>query len=242
MDSLIGDEIGRGGFGVVYVKKDDPSACVKVSNKESNSCRKWSNEYKKIKSLLDKISDHSDYKKMKMIRIISPTEFVEDHKICYMSMPRVFRPEGRNVVKPTIQAQLGWPSSSLIHKGRGEFIGLKEIKEYIQTDDLQTACYELGVMMSLIHFVGKNDAYDMELYLGKEANSKKCRFYIADFDLSEEITKYDNGTYERLTWCFDAVPYFPRKSVDPELFEFFYKGYCKFGPIDVVEKIFEDYD
>lgn len=42
--------------------------------------------------------------------------------------------------------------------------------------DLEIACFELGVMMSLIHHYGKNDAYDIELYLGKEANSKKCRF------------------------------------------------------------------
>ena len=45
MDLELGDEIGRGAFGIIYKLADDPKYCVKVSNKTSIGCRQWSNEY-----------------------------------------------------------------------------------------------------------------------------------------------------------------------------------------------------
>ncbi len=158
-------------------------------------------------------------------------------------MPRIYRPEGRDVNKPTIQAQLGCLSCNLIHKGRGEFIGLEEIKQFVSPKDMKIAVLELGILMGLIHFHGNNDAYDVELFLGKEEKSKKCRFYLADFDLSENVKSYDESTVNRLTWSLDAVPYFPRDSVDHELFEIFREGYLSVAPSEeLVNKIFEYYD
>lgn len=246
MNNLLGDEIGRGGFGIVYIKKDDPSLCIKVSNKnkeKNQSCRQWSNEFKKIKDFMTKIIDHSSYKKLDMVRVVNPIDFIDTNDSCYVILPRIFRPEGRDDKQPTIQAQIGWKSVRIVHKGRGEFIGLKEILEYISKEDLHKACFELGVMMALIHHVGKNDAYDVELYLGKEANSKKCRFYIADFDLSDKIIEYNTETIERITWSMDAIPYFPKASCDSQLFELFRKGYDTIETTGTLsDKIFEEYD
>jgi len=245
MDQLLGAEIGRGGFGTVYVKKDDASKCIKVSHKSrnhSNSCRKWSNEYQKIIDFMKMIEKHSAYKKLDMVRVVVPTEFVNTDELCYMVLPRIFRPEGRDSKLPTIQAQLGWGSVRVVHKGRGEFIGRKEVMEYVDDKDLKQACYELGVMMALIHHIGKNDAYDVELYLGKEAGSKKCRFYLADFDLSEKVVEYDPETIKRMTWSLDAVPYFPKASVDEETYALFKKGYDTIASHDVSDAVFEEYD
>jgi hypothetical protein len=243
MEAQLGDELGRGGYGIVYVDKANPGRCIKVSNKNpgNESCRQWSNEYKKITSFMDRIVGHPLYKKLDMARVVAPHEFIETNGACYMILPRVFRPEGRGMNMPTLQAQLGWPAGRMVHKGRGEFIGLKEILEYVSVDEVLKACYDLGILMGLIHHIGRNDAYDVEVYLGKEANSKKCRFYVADFDLSEQVKEYDEDTIERMIWSLDAVPYFPREVVDISMFKVFREGYEKVVPVDIAAKVFEGY-
>jgi hypothetical protein len=246
LDDILDIEIGRGAFGTVYSKRNDPSLCIKVSNKtkgaSSVSCRQWSNEYEKIKAFMNRIGKKTNTNIFKMVRIVQPSEFIETPESCYMVLPRIFRPEGKSFVAPTIQAQLGIRSGRMIHKGRGEFIGLKEIKEYVSEKDINIASYELGMMMALIHVVGKNDAYDVELFLGIEAHTKKCRFYLADFDLSEEIKTFDDETIQRMTWSLDAIPYFPQESLDPKLFKLFKSGYNKIANNDeLVNKVFENY-
>ena len=243
MDNLIGKEIGRGAFGIVYEKKNDSSKCIKVSNKSKGSihCRQWSNENKKINTLMTNIEKYyPNYNKFKFVKILKPSEFVETSNECYMILPRIYRPNKDDGY--TIQAQLGAISCNMIHKGRGEFISLKEIRQYISEKDIELASHELGMIMALIHFIGKNDAYDIEVFLGKELHSKKCRFYIADFDLSEEIKEYDSETIERICWSLDAVPYFPNSHTNKKLFDLFKNGYEQIAKNPkIVQEIFENY-
>jgi len=254
MENLLGTELGRGGYGTVYIKKDDDSLCIKVSNKKGNTCRQWSNEYKKIIKFTEKLENNSIFKKIKLVKIVKPIEFIESDDQCYMILPRIFRHEGKHIIKPTIQALFGQKSSDIVMKGRGELLGLKEIKNIVDNNnDIEDMVRELGTIMALMHFVGKNDAYDVELFLGKEANSKKCRLYLADFDLSEEIKNYNDETIKRITWSMDAVPYFPTEDSDEELFKIFKDAYKSVVQniidtktnslinIDIVEQIFENY-
>ena len=243
---IIGKEIGRGGFGIVYETKNDPTTCIKISNKmdfNKNTCRQWSNEYEKINQFINIIEKHPAFKRLKMVRIVKPRQFIETEQLCYMTMPRIYRPEGKSSA-PTIQAQLGVTTCKLVHKGRGEFIGLEEIKQYVSNEDLEIASRELGIIMALIHFVGKNDAYDIEVFLGKEANTKKVRFYIADFDLSSTVPDVlDEESIRRIAWSMDAVPYFPRPSVDPHLFQLFINGYKTILENEIlISKMFEGYE
>jgi hypothetical protein len=246
MEDILGPEIGRGGYGVVYVHKKDPSLCVKRSDKSGKACREWSNEYKKIMTMVNKIKASSHkllFSKMKMVKILAPTQFNETSELCYMILPRIFRPEGKDVIRPTIQAQLGVDSVQVVHKGRGEFMGLQQLKKIVSTEKLEAAAYELGLMMGIIHFHGHNDAYDIEVFLGKEKGARQVRFYIADFDLTEEVKAYDEATIERMYWSLDAVPYFPKKDVDPTLYDQFRKGYAKVAPSKEIEAaVFEHYD
>jgi hypothetical protein len=160
-----------------------------------------------------------------------------------MILPRIFRPEGKDVIRPTIQAQLGVQSVQMVHKGRGEFMGLAQLSKIVPAAKLKVAAYELGIMMGLIHFHGRNDAYDIEVFLGKEKGAKQARFYIADFDLTEEVKAYDAATIERMYWSLDAVPYFPKQDVDAALYHEFRKGYAKIAPSkEIEEAIFEHYD
>lgn len=242
MEELLDKEIGRGGFGIIYTHKTDPKLCIKVSEKSENkptkSCREWSNEYKKIMEIKKKI--YNNIKNLKMTRIVFPTRFIETQTKCYMELPLIYRPD-RDLDKPTIQALLGVESQRTVYNGRGEFIGLQEIRELISEPDLETACYELGIIMGLIHYIAKNDAYDIEVIIGKEYHTKKTRFYLIDFDLTNKIDEYDNKTIENMTWALDAVPYFPYKSVDPTLYELFRNGYYSIVPRELADSIFENY-
>ena len=126
--------------------------------------------------------------------------------------------------------------ADIIFKGRGQFIGLKQIKEYVDIDTIPKIVYELGKVMGLIHFKGKNDAYDMEVFLGKEEHSKICRFYIADFDLSEEIKEYDKETIKRIEWSLSAIEFFPNKDTDDEYLQLFLNGYLEIAAENDIDK------
>ena len=242
----LGSEIGRGGYGTIYMYKDNNSLCIKKTNK-NNSCRVWSDEYNKMKKLIKNIgSENLD--SLKYVKIIEPKELIEDEfGFCYMILKRIYRPEGRDVIKPTIQPLFGVEDRDIIFKGRGQFIGLKQIKEYVDIDNIPKIVYEFGKIMGMIHFIGKNDAYDMEVFLGKEENSKICRFYIGDFDLSEEIKEYDKETIKRIEWSLSAIEFFPNKdNENDEYLKLFLKGYMEIAAennidTDVVMQIIESY-
>ena len=256
IQDILGDEIGRGAFGTVYMIQNDQSRCVKVSNKKNTSCRQWSNEYRKIQNILDKVNNVPVYKNLHNVCILQPINFIESDDVCYMVMPRIFRPEGKQFIKPTIQAQFGVKTCSLLSKGRGEFIGLREIEHYIENsigkhvrirEQMEILVYELGIMMGLIHHHARNNGNDIELLLGKELGSKQIKVYIADFDLTEDIEQIDDQTIKDLTWSLDAMPYFPRRSVDEHLFTLFYNGYLQTSLLagvskELVDRIFEEYD
>lgn len=232
---ILGNEIGRGGFGTVYELSDDKSKVVKVSNKNSNmNCRKWSDEFAKINSICSYKLPKLDY-----VEILKPDSFEEKNGLCYMISPRIFRHDYSSSKsssksssldiknKPTIHPLLGQDKGTMIFKGRGEFIGCKEVIEILGSSyDISKICYELGVMMASIHFVSKNDAYDIEIFMGKKYRNRKICFYIADFDLSEPLPDdIDDNIIERLKWSIEAVPYFPNEFVDELYYNQFKKGY-----------------
>ena len=245
---LLGDKLGGGLFGHVYADKTDPSLCIKMSNKQNdiNYCRQWSNEYKKIKELTEKIGENV-LKKLKFVRIIKPTEFVESPSLCYMKMIRIVRTYYENDLERqksssiTIQPQLGYKNLSIVHKTRGQYIGLRQIQTIFTQDELETACYELGILLGLIHYIGKNNALDTELFLGREYRSNKVKFYIADFDATSQFTNFDIKTIKELGASIGDIPYYPRSSVNKKLYKNFYEGYCSIVPIHLAELIFEEY-
>ena len=234
MEALLGKELGRGGFGIVYEKKDDPSIAIKVSDKTViNSCRTWSNEYSKIKDIIVKIQDHKSYKRLERVQLLDPLKFSETSSVCYMLIPRVYRPKEKRSKslkssdEPyyTVHALFGESSLQKKYLGRGEFIGLREIEEYVAMEDIHRMVEELGVLLALIHYVAKNDACDIEVFLGRDATSKKLKLFIGDFDKVSNIEAFTPHTIDNLVWCMEAVEYFPKKEVNEELYMLFKKGY-----------------
>jgi serine/threonine protein kinase len=214
MNNQLGKEIGRGGYGIVYEHKNNPKLCIKKSMKKSN-CRIWSNEYAKIKNI------NKNIPQLKHVKMIVPTEFNESENECYMIMPRIKNPLNSD---KTLHPLLGEQDFYHVDKKRGIFMGLRQLcdKLNINEEYLKKIALELGIMMSNIHFKAKNDAYDVEIYLNSDYN-----FYLADFDLSEEIVTYNHETIKRIVWSLDAVTYFPATDCCKELYEIFKNGYFK---------------
>lgn len=285
MEITLGEKLGEGGFGRVYAVRGDPNSCVKISNK-NNSCRAWRNEYLKIMDIHSKLENNEIFKRMKYVRIIRPTKFIEVKSggDCYMLMNRIYRPlidKSSPLLKspsPYINSQLsfnsvsstkdsvssisslsfsnkyegngktlhslfGMKKSTYKKSERGEFIGINILQIIFTPDQMKTVAYELGKMMALLHFVAKNDAFDIELYIGVEYKTRKVRIYISDFDLSEKITQYTDDIIEdRMEWSLSAMPYFPTYDSNKHLYESFKKGYSKTANDDaIVEKLFSIY-
>jgi hypothetical protein len=248
MDKLLGEEIGHGAYGHVHIDNSDSSKCIKMSNKQNdiNHCRQWSNEYKKIKTLLSIIEEHPSYKKIDYVRIVKPTDFIESDTVCYMKMTRIFRAkkidnEEKEENNRMIQSLLGDKNTYYDHKGRGLYMGLKHLKEYIDDNDLLDASHQLGIMMGLIHYTGKCNAFDIEVFLGREYSTRKNRFYIADFDMTSTIDTYGEKEIQEMYCSLNDASYFPRPSINKKLFEMFYDGYCSIVPKTIVERVFRDY-
>ena len=290
MDIILGEKLGEGGFGKVYAVAENPDSCVKISNK-NNNCRVWKNEYDKIMDIHSKLSDNETFKKLKYVRLIYPTKFIEGKKgDCYMFMNRIYRPKIDKASSPyspqssnissallksplssfsspysplknspspiksspsfeekydgkTLHSLFGESRSTYKISERGEFIGLNLLQKLFSLDQLKTIAYELGKIMALLHFVSKNDAVDVELYVGIEHKTRKTRIYISDFDLSEKIIDYTDAVIEdRMAWSLSAMPYFPSLDSSKLLYEYFKKGYRKTANNDeVVDKLFSIY-
>ena len=245
MDISLGEEIGHGAYGHVHVDRTDPSLCIKMSNKQNdiNHCRQWSNEYKKIKTLLTRVEDHPSYKKLDYVRIVKPTDFIETDTVCYMKMTRIFRAKKIDKEESIrmIQSLLGDKNTYYDHKGRGLYMGLKHLKEYIDDVDLLDASFELGVMIGLIHYAGKCNAFDIDVFLGREHSTRKNRFYIADFDMTSTIDTYGEKEIQEMYCSLNDASYFPRPSVNKKLFDMFYNGYLSIVPQSIAERVFRDY-
>lgn len=238
-DDWKGAEIGRGGFGVVYAMRRDPELCVK-SSKQSVLCEQWGAEFKALRDVHAALAADGRYAALRSVRLVEPVAFERDAQHCYMVMPRVYRPDA--APGPTLQAQLGTDGGSEVHHGRGEFIGLAEIVNYVDLRALPAVARELGMLMGLIHYVGRHDAVDVELFLGvTDDDPTTVRFFVADFDMSKPITEFDGETIERMAWALSAVPYFPvGEAANPALADAFRSGYRSVVPREIVDALWAE--
>jgi hypothetical protein len=243
MHTQLGKEIGRGGYGIVYEHPSNANMCIKKSIKKG-SCRVWSNEYAKIKTIETNLGSKINIGR---VHLLVPASFHETENECYMKMHRIHNPLH---VTQTLHPLLGEKKFNHVDKKRGIFKGLKQLKQelYMTDEILEEISYELGKMMATIHFIGKNDAYDVEVFLGCKAmctgNVNKLGLYLADFDLSEPIVHYDKETISRMVWSLDAVPYFPTQDSSVDLYTRFKSGYTKAAGIankHIVDQIFDIY-
>lgn len=251
IESKLGTIIGKGGFGSVYTIIDMPKLCVKKSNK-NNNCRIWKNEYNIIINIHKILNKIDIFNKLKYIKIIKAIQFIENSNgNCYMIMNRIYRPiipiTKTNITKLnnlTINALFGIKKNTLYKKSqRGEFYGLDKLNDIFNEEQIKVIIKELGIVMALLHFIVKIDAFDIELYVGLEYDNITPCIYIADFDLSENIIDFNDDIIKnRICWALEAMPYFPNKDCNEEHYNIFKEAYIKIAKNDeITDKIFTCY-
>jgi hypothetical protein len=229
-------KIGKGGFGVVYLDKTQPSSVFKVS-KESGTCKDWSKEAKIYERLN---ADNIDTDLCKMLKM---KDYKTGKGVCCMELTRAINPRGSEVPY-TILPHFRYDSNTLdaIKEGRGLFLGVQELiaENIFNPGNINRYMHELGVLMARLHYRIKNDGYDLELFISKEED--KIIIYVGDFDQSEFYEEADKERIVRLGWSFAAVEYFPGKG---HLYSIFSESYLleseKYGAREIAEKVLAEY-
>jgi hypothetical protein len=211
-------EIGKGAQGIVYSNISDYDSVFKVSN-NTNTCRIWNGE-SKIYEILNKINIDTE-----LCKLIKMNEYIHiENKMCIMKLLRVINPINQDL-KYTIHPQFQHEKLDYTVKGRGRFLGINDLisKEIFTLDNIQNYIKDLGILMSRLHYLLKNDGYDIEIFIGKDIETNIV-LYVGDFDLSEFYETINDEIIERLEWSLSAVPYFP---IQGEYYEIFSQNYLE---------------
>jgi hypothetical protein len=225
-------EIGRGGYGIVYLDKQQSESVFKVS-KRQNTCREWNNESKIYEKIQTNNIDTS------LCKIIKMKNSLFNDELCIIELTRAYNPLGIDKYY-TIHPQFQLTDFNYKYHGRGLFLGINELIEnnIFTNENIKNYIRDLGIIMARLHYKIKNDGYDIELFISKN-NEEDTIIYIGDFDLSQF---YETPNIERLSWCFLAMTYFP---IEGELYEIFSKNYIdeanKYQMGEIAEKVLVEY-
>jgi hypothetical protein len=230
--------IGKGGTGTVYLDPSQPTYVFKVSNKQ-DTCRQFDAEYK----IYNHINKHSIDTELVKVLKMNGYKMTNNNTGCVLELSRVVNPIDPKL-NYTIQVELGEDTYEYKDPMRGYILGKDQLvgKNILSDDMLPVYSEHLGVVMGRIHYIVKNDAWDVEVYAGKDG--KKTILYVGDFDRSLMIDAYTPDVIERMVWSLAAVPYFPTAE-QPNLFKAFTSGYMKIatsvGKEDIAKVVLSQY-
>jgi tRNA A-37 threonylcarbamoyl transferase component Bud32 len=226
-------EIGRGGAGIVYSWEKHKKYAFKLSFKMA-TCRIWGKEYEILTELKDTINrEYPNFsKEIKYATINFHTDYRNQDSKCALQFPRIYHPDNQGYM---IQTLWGEDDMKMFMRSRGDFLGIKQLSQYIPVEDMPKYIKDLGKILGVIHYIGRNDAYDIEVILGRLYEEKELKLFVIDFDLSEIIKKYDTETIDRMVWSLSAVNYFPM--ADSEFWGPFEEGYLEIAKTKNQEKI-----
>jgi hypothetical protein len=233
-------QIGKGGTGTVYLDPSQPTYVFKVSDKDA-TCRQFDSEYK----VYNQMNKHTINTELVKVLRMNGYKMTRENNGCVLELSRVINPIDHDL-NYTIQVELGEDSFEYKHPMRGYILGKKQLveKNILLEDMLESYSEQLGVVMARIHYIVKNDAWDIEVYAGKEKGFENTILYIGDFDRSRMIEDYTPDVIERMVWSLAAVPYFPNQR-QPKLLEAFRSGYMKIatsvGKQDVANAVLSEY-
>ena len=200
-------EIGRGGFGTVYVDSAQQESVFKIPTVTCNR-EKEIEIYNDIKQQEEEKGGSIDTDRCKLIRLIK-SETIDSK--CIMEITKAHNPDGGQI---TIQPLFGKKEQNKTFDGRGEFLGVDQLitKGFFTKDNIKEYITELAIVMARFHFKLGFDGTDIELFLSKKSNEEKDStiIYIGDFDQVKSCAKLpEDEKINALEWCLMAVDYFP---------------------------------
>lgn len=226
-------EIGRGGYGIVYLDITQDNSVFKISN--DGKCKDWINEIE-IYKILNQNNIDTD-----LCKIIKMKEYVNDGKTCCIEFTRVINPRGIEL-NYVIQPLFAEENHNLKHVTRGLFLGVNElISENIFTiDNIQEYIKQLAILMARLHYKLKNDTSDIELFISRE--NDKIIIYVGDFDRAQFFIDHNEDIINKLAESFYTVNYFP---CEGELYDIFSTNYiieaANYGMQEIAKKVLKQY-
>jgi hypothetical protein len=178
--------------------------------------------------------------------------YFEETKSCILMLERVYNLYENN---KTIQVMLGMDDFDFEFDG-GIINGITQLKELflnlLHDNDtyilFKQYVYQLGRLMGFLHFIIKIDAFDVEVYFGKN-QKKEYKMFIADFDQCNKISEYDEKTIIKMSQSFYmGMEHFPNNRIsDLTIYMEFKNGYMSIVSEDtkkckIAIKVLEYYD
>ena len=194
-------KIGSGGAGTVYLDPQQPSVVFKVGIRE-DTCREWGKEQTIYQQLSKTPIDTP------LVKLLKMNDFKTYGGKCVLELSRVVNPIDPNA-DYTIQVLMGYDEMDYKEPARGRLMGALTLANMNVIPKAQLLEYskQLGQAVGRLHYIAKNDGYDMEVFAGTEGG--RTVLYIGDFDLSDMITTYGPAQIKRMAWALAAVQYFP---------------------------------
>lgn len=231
--------LGKGAAGFVIFHPEYPSYVFKISY-DKNVCREWKKELNAYNLMKENELKNNVKINIKYVKLLTLYDYyVSPSNRCIFQFNRVYLPNEKHTIRP----YFGEQSIEKIFVGRGKFLGKQQLIKYLG-ENINVYVYELGMFLAKLHFIYKNDGFDIELFLGKNKYTNEYIIYVGDFDLTNMIENYSLNTIRRIVDGMDAEPQYPSKS-DP-CYIYFEKGYIdvanKVNKINIANKILEMYD
>nr|QBK89506.1 MAG: hypothetical protein LCPAC001_00160 [Pithovirus LCPAC001] len=233
--------IGKGGYGEIFYKKENPNTIYKQSYTVCNTLEK---EYKMLSSAYRAYITYTQTKKSlrKRIHILHPYDWSTiNSKYCIFKMARIYPPVGEKYVwHPHLGSEdfyLNKLYKTDLHI-RGVQVGHNEIKKYLS---LEQASKDSGILIGIVHYGAKLDAFDTELSMGIIKNHKTTlvQLVLIDFDkVSRWNQLSDKQLLENMISSLEAVPYYPEP--ETKYFSDFRDGYLDVAKHFGYEKLAQD--
>lgn len=195
LSSLLGDVIGQGTHGIIYIHKKYPEQVIKVFRNEDRGMK--CNEIKENEFDIQK-KFYNELKKTDC-KIIIPNvyDFVLEKHNCYYEMERILPTDSGKII--IVDMYSDNINKVFSHSNIGK------IKSYnfldfsnSKIDNVVELSFEIGKLFSFLHYVLQYDGYDCELIMGNNYKNE-TEFYFIDFDkVSSFQFDFNYSVYRKL--------------------------------------------
>lgn len=199
-------QIGKGGYGTVYVRDDDPSYVMKQSVRRE-TCRQWNVENHKLSVVKSFLSEVHGADELARIVFHDAYHVDQSHESCSAIMLRVRNGKDPEVDQP-LHAKYQHESLDVLEK-YGYDAGLQQLDKLGVVDIRYIK--SLARLFARLHYVAQNNGWDTEVLAGTTYDDPKIRLYVIDFDMTEDLRQCeDMDKYAESCFHTLVTGYFPK--------------------------------